>query len=251
MVVLNDEDRLALRRFQDLEELCIKRKSPQFSAFLDPKEVMLFEKVYKPSAFVKTSVFGGYSDAERKVAGFFPDFWDDDFSEFPISVIKITGFGDYGHRDFLGSILGLGIKRSTLGDIVIDGGNGYVFALDTVCDFLMMNITKIGRQNVSCDLESVENVNLPPREFDETFGTVASLRLDAVVALAIKGSRSKAVSLIEKELVSINWSPVTNPAKTVSEGDVLSVRGFGRVRIGEIYGESKKGRIKIMLKADK
>lgn len=251
MVVLNDEDRLTLRRFADLEELCQKRKSPQFSAFLDPKEVMLFEKVYKASPFVKTSAFGGFDDSERKVAGFFPDFWEEDLSEFPVSVIKITGFGSYGHRDFLGSLLGLGIKRSTLGDIVIEGENGYVFALSSVCDFLMMNITKIGRQNVRCELLAPKDVTTEPRKFDEIFGTVASLRLDAIVTLATRASRSKAVSLIEKELVSVNWSPVTNPAKMVSEGDVLSVRGFGRVRIGEIYGESKKGRIKILLLADK
>ncbi len=251
MVVLSEEDRLTLARFSDLEELCIKKKTPQFSQFLDPKEVMLFSKVYRPSTFVNVACFGGYEDAERCVAGFFPDFLETQNEEFPISVIKISGAKDAGHRDFMGSILGLGIKRSAIGDIVVKDGECFVFSNPSIADFILLNLNKIGRQKVTLNMFSPQDVMMPPREFNEFFASVASLRLDAVVSTAAHMSRSKAVSLIEKELVCVNWQVVTNSSKNVSEGDVLSVRGFGRIRIGEIMGETKKGRIKIQLKTDK
>ena len=249
MVVLSGDDKKSLARFSDLEELCIKKKTPQFSHFLDPRELMLFKNSYRPSAFVNTVSFGGYDEAERQMAGFFPDFSDAGFSEFPLSAVKITGAEEKGHRDFLGSILGLGIKRSAVGDIVMDGGAAYVFCENAVCDFLMLNLTKIGRQRVRLLKMEPDEVSIPP--FDEIFGTVASLRLDAIVTMGARMSRSKASALIEGEMVNVNWQAVTNPARTVSEGDVISVRGFGRIRIGEVFGESKKGRIKVLITRDK
>lgn len=251
MVVLSGEDKLALSRLSDLEQLCIKKKTPQFSHFQDPRELMLFEKSYRPSAFVTAKAFGGYNEAERQIIGFFPDFSEADFSDFPLSVLKITGAEDKGHRDFLGSILGLGIKRSAVGDIVTENGTAYVFCENTVCDFLLFNLTKIGRQRVQAKLISPFEACIPKREFDEFFGTAASLRLDALLSLGAKISRSKALALIESEAVNLNWQTVTNPAKTLCEGDVISARGYGRIRIGEIIGETKKGRIKILIRKDK
>lgn len=251
MVVLSEEDKLVLARFLDLEELCIKKKTPQFSQFLDPKEAMLFTKVYKPSAFVNVRLFGGYSESERCVAGFFPDFLEAEAEEFPISVLEITGAKDSAHRDFMGSILGLGIKRAAIGDIVLTKSVCYVFVLETMRDFILLNLSRIGRQKVSVKELKLGEADIPQKEFNEIFASVASLRLDAVVSTAAHLSRSKAVALIEKELVFVNWQPSVNPSRNVETGDVISVRGFGRIRIGEILGETKKGRLKIQLKTDK
>lgn len=251
MVILNDDDKLTLARFSDLEELCKKKKTPQFSQFLDPKEVMLFKKVYRPSAFVNTEVFGGFEDSERKIAGFFPDFLEADEREFPISVIKIEGAEEKSHRDFLGSLMGLGIKRSSVGDIVTADENAYVFVTDVICDYILLNLSKIGRQKVKLTKLLPEEVTISPKEFEEVFVTCASLRLDAVISTAMHFSRSKALELIERELVSVNWQVQKSPSKEVKEGDSLTVRGYGRFMVGEILGETKKGRLKIQLKKDK
>ena len=227
-----------------------RKKSPQFSVFLDPAEQRLAAAV-KLSPFVKLLLWGGYEDAERKAAGFFPDFCEPETELFPLCALKISGAPDAGHRDYLGSIMGLGVKRASVGDIIAENGEAVIFCTEPVCELLLVSLERIGRQRVLLSRCAAEDITIAPRELDEVGGTVASLRLDAVTALFTRLSRTKAAELIDRELVSLNWSAVKNPSKSVAEGDVLSVRGYGRAKIGRIGGETKKGRIKITLLKDR
>lgn len=251
MGILSHEEKLAIARFSDLEAMCEKKKSPQFSLFLHPKEIMLFKNAYRPSHNVNTMLFGGYDEAERCMLGFFPLFWEPDKSDFPLSSIKITGAEDKTHRDFLGSVLALGIKREVIGDITIGDEAGYIFVADSICDYICLNLKKIGRQNIVAQEILPTEAKIAGREFDENVAVISSLRLDAIVSQYTKLSRKNVVEAIEKEKVTINWQTAYDPDKKVKEGDVISVRGYGRVRLGEILGETKKGRIRVMLYSDK
>lgn len=251
MVLLKDDIKLSLARFSDLQEQALKKKTPRFSQFLDPAEINLLHSHFKTSPFCNLLLFGGFDDAERKIAGFFPDFCEQTKESFPLSVIEITGAKDASHRDFLGSILALGIKRNMIGDIVLKDGVCYIFALNSICDFFLSELKKVGRQNVKMNILSYSDVHFEPKEFNESFITVASLRLDGVISAALHISRAKAQELIKKELANLNWQPATNSSKNVAEGDFISVRKYGRFKIGEILGETKKGRIKIIIQTDK
>ena len=207
--------------------------------------MFLFNEYVKKTSYAKSLVFGGYSEADRCIIGFFPDFMESDTSLFPLSVIKVTG-ANATHRDYLGSLLGLGIAREMIGDILIEGHDAFIFLYDTVKDYVLFNLKKVAKYNVTVKEE--ENIlSLPQKKFEEVSGTVSSVRLDSVVSLFTKKSRGDSQSLINAERVFVNYSPCTSTSLKLKEGDIISVRGFGKMRLCSIGGETKKGRIRITI----
>lgn len=242
------EDALFLARLSDLEARVLKYKSAEFSHFCDPHQRGLFSKEYQPSPFVQTLVWGGLPDSERIMIGLFPDFQEPDAALFPISAVKITGTGRCGHRELMGSILGLGIKRETLGDILPFENFAYVLCEQSMADFLLLHLTRVGRENVKLELADPAALQLPERKFKLIEGTVASLRLDGVLALALGQSRTQICEYIKAGLVNRNWECENNSSCRIEEGDVLSVRRFGRLEVDAILGDTKKGRIRLRIK---
>lgn len=244
--MLNQEDKEWLFRIEDLSCAANLRKTPKFTKFCDERLLYLFSYLSQKSAYEGVMVWGGFPQSERAVIGFFPDYLEPDSSYFPVSLIKITGAFGCTHRDFLGSLLGLGISRDMIGDILISDDASFVFVYDTVKDYILLNLTKVARLNVSVSEEN-DICNLPQRKFEEVFGTVSSVRLDCIVGLFIHKSRSDVQSLISSERVFVNHSVCTSSSKKLKEGDVISVRKHGKARIKSIGGETKKGRIRITL----
>jgi RNA-binding protein YlmH len=151
------------------------------------------------------------------------------------------------HRDFLGALLSLNIKRETIGDILVGDSNAVVFVTNTVAPLILSEITKIGRVGVKVS-DSVLDV-LPIREeFEDIFGTVSSLRLDSVVSVMTGLSREKASEIILAKRVSLNHFECTSVSKTLKQADVISIRGYGRFILNEASGLTKKGRIKVNIK---
>lgn len=236
-----------LSRCEDFEQSVLKYKSVRFSHFVSPHELAVFSTHYRLSPDVTFMAWGGSSDAERVILGFFPDFLTPDASDFPITPLKISNVGGMNHRDVLGSVLGLGIKREMVGDIYFDGDCAVIMCENTARDFVLYNLKTVGRKNVEVEEVTLCEFSLK-HNFKMSNVIVASLRLDAVVAAAAKMSRGDASKLISQDLVNVNFIVANNPDKKLSEGDVISIRHHGRFVIESIAGETRKGRTVLEIK---
>lgn len=239
----NIEERLALSKALDQMVLSDRYASARATDFMTPSRAVSFLPYLKMPG-MKVYPFGGFSEAERQVLLFAPDWALVEEEDYQISCIKVTPKrpAEWNHRDFLGAILGLGISREKIGDILVSPEYGLVFAKTDLCPFLLSHLTSVGREGVVCEEAPLSMAGSFEHKTEEITGTVASLRLDTVLALALRASRSAALGWIESGRVQINWVPCVKSDAHLSEGDLLSVKGFGRVRLQKIGGTSRKGR---------
>lgn len=233
------------KRFEELSSRAAQRYYTAFSDFLTMEEQSELLSLRLESPF---KLFGGYEGAERCVAAFGEDCENDDF---PISYIKIEPvakkFADkLTHRDFLGSLMNLGIKRETLGDIIIKDNTGYLMCLDTVADFIANDLTRVKHTSVKCNAVSAlpEGMQSEPQEQEEI---VASLRIDVLTAAVYNLSRNAVKELFNQRKIFVNSALCENFSLIPKEGDVISVRGKGRFKYGETLGKTKKGRLIVQL----
>lgn len=236
-----------MRRTEDCAKAAEKYKTAQFTKFISPHECAVFRQFANISPFVSPLLWGGWEQAERCLLGFFPDFAEPLKEEFPLCALRLEATQEIGHREILGSVLGLGIERTLIGDILPEQNTAVLFCLDSIADFIRLNLTRIGRQKVSVERVDLAEIAIAPKQTKKIGGTVASLRLDSVIGLAIGKSRTKAHDLIAAGLVQRNWMTEENPSCLVAEGDVFSIRGLGRMKLSEVGGVSKKGRIWITM----
>lgn len=243
----NNSDKILIAKAKDVIRLSEKHFCTKSSDFLTPAEAAVLKKENLFSPDSKQKFFGGYDDAERVMLVSFPDYYEDFDPEEVVSILKITGrnISALGHRDFLGSLMGLGIKREKLGDIVISKDGVYVFAAADIACYIKDNLTKVANCGIKINITKKSDEFVCERETEEIRGTVQSLRLDAVLALGLRISRAKALQFIESERVSLNWQTAQSGAMNLKEGDLFSVRGFGRFKLFEIGGTTKKGRTAI------
>ena len=241
------EERLLIARAEDMVKLSEKHCCLKNTDFLTPSEAVIIKNSLVRGYESKQEFFGGYPEAERVMFISDPDFLEgydvDDF----LCALVITGrdIGSLSHRDYLGSILGLGIKREKIGDILVSEKETIVFADSEIAGFITDNLTKIGRVGIHIERKEIKEISVPEKKTVKISGTVQSLRFDAVLSTALKTSRSKAVQLIESEKASLNWSVCTASARNMNEGDVFSARGFGRFKLESVAGLTKKGRVSI------
>lgn len=237
----NDE---LLKRAEDLAERCERRAGLTETAFLTPAEQYALNGWAKGRE-LKLLLFGGHPDCERKVAFFLPFYMEEecfDAAEY-ICAIKITaGFGEPGHRDYMGALLGLGIKREWLGDIWVKGSTATVFCLPTVERHLLDSLDKVGRWGVKTSKLELSAVEAPERKTKHISFSIKSPRFDAVVAGMFNLSRTAAADKINDGDASLNYSQCFKLDTAVKEGDIISLRGFGKGILGAEGGQSKKGR---------
>ncbi len=245
---VHSEDNEWLSRCEDFEQSVLKYKSVRFSHFVSPHDYAVFMRDFRLSPDVKVKVFGGSEDSERVILGFYPDFSELESSDFPITPLKVSNLGNLSHRDVLGALLGLGIKREMVGDIYFDDGFAVIMCESSIADYIMFNLKSVGRQNVVvtvCDADGTFSLR---HKFETIKIIVTSLRLDAVIAAVCKLSRNDANRYILSENVNVNFCVEKNPDKKVASGDVISVRHHGRFVVDEAIGETKKGRIILEVK---
>ncbi len=188
--------------------------------------------------------YGGYPDAERVILVNLPDYTFLE-NENPLTIIravKAEGSRELTHRDYLGSLVGLGIKRELLGDILVRPDGADIIVMEDITDFIMMNYYKAGRTNLSLSQHPMEELIIPPRKTQSITDTVASLRLDSVTASAFGLSRGKASEAITRGIVFVNHMETTKPDFQVGEGDKITLRGKGKACLIEIGGKSRKDR---------
>ncbi|MBQ7976207.1 MAG: hypothetical protein IJ300_11035 [Clostridia bacterium] len=243
-----NSDNILLSAAADLYTLCEKRGCPVFSHFYDGGE----QAVLSDNRMVTSEavLFGGHESCERKMLGVFPYWEEPDRQAFPIRLVRIScSFKkDFSHRDYLGSLMGLGIERDRIGDILVTEGDAFVFIHESVADYVLMNLRKIGSHGVKLTPVEAADFEFPEGKFVTVKAIAASLRLDAVVAAGLGISRSKAAALVDHEKVSINHRPIADMSARVSEGDLFSVRGFGRFIIESVSGETRSGRLHLTVK---
>lgn len=223
---------------KDMREQAQRTGCSQFSFFLDPKECMEIQGSY-PDAVL----WGGYEDAERKIVCF-PADWDIE-PRFPMQTIQIkikNKKAELSHRDCLGALMQLGMDRSCFGDIVKTSEGFIFFATEAAASVVKFNLEKIGREGVLVS-ETEEAIVVPERKFKEEKRTVASKRLDCVVAAFLNVSRTKAIEYLRQEKVTLNYSVIKDSDKQINDGDIISVRGHGKAKLHFTGDTSRKGRL--------
>jgi len=191
-------------------------------------------------------LFGGVPGCERKAAFFLPYYMDKDAFEpddYITAIKAVTKFALPGHRDFLGAILALGIRREFLGDIFVSGDTAYFFCLPTVAKHILLSLDRIGKYGVSVQEVPLSAVPAPVRETQDVSFTVKSMRLDAVAAGMFGQSRTAMADSIEQGAVTLNYRECLKTDTGVNEGDTISVRGRGKGQIKNCGGVSRKGRL--------
>lgn len=232
-----------IRRAEDLARRCEKSGSVTHSVFLTPAEQYALQQ-WRPAADCMVRFRGGVENCERAAAFFLPEWMDpEDFDPSEtIRCVKITAhFGTPGHRDYLGSLMGLGVRREWLGDILIQDSVAHVLCLNTV-ERELLTLEKVGRCGVKTASVPLSEIPVPERKVRPVSFTVQSARFDAVLAGLFRLSRTVAADHIRAGDASLNYSECLRPDAPVEPGDVLSLRGYGKARVTELGGQSRKGR---------
>jgi len=249
------DERILLARVLDKLEQAQNRGVPGCTQFLSPGEQACVTDLLNAWGHPRHLFFGGYEGAERRVCAFLPDWQEEeDFlngEDMPVTAVEAVfpGGGALTHRDILGSLMGLGLTREKLGDILLpEPGRCQVAVLAETASILTSQWEGAGRYKCR-EVKQIPLSALSPRppQIRTIRDTVASPRLDAVVASAFSISRSKAVGYIAAGRVALNHRECLKSDKQVEEGDVLTCRGLGKCVVKEVPGQSKKGRTMLVL----
>lgn len=247
-----DNEELIRRRFMDLARRAYNRNIVVYSDFLNLNELHILQYLNLDDLGVKLRLSGGYGEAERQIAAFLPDaFVYMEETDFPLCCIAIRPLNekfseDLTHRDVLGSLMHLGIERSCLGDILMQGNTAYVFCLKKMAELICREVTRIRHTTVTASEELLTAV--PEPKYRDVSGTVSSVRLDSVLSVAFGLSRSKSIPYIEGGLVFVNGRQIVSNGYALHPGDLISVRGLGKFRYVDVRSQSKKGKYWIDIK---
>lgn len=240
-----NEKELIKQRFKELSQRSFDKGYPTSTGFLNLDEISLLKSQYYKTEY---KLNGGYDSAERCIASF----CNNDTFTFPITCIKIEPlqqkFSDkLTHRDFLGSLMNLGIERSTLGDIKIIENVGYLFCLNSISQYIIDELTRIKHTSVKCSIidEIPIIINQQP-DIEEKI--VSSLRADAIIASVYKLSRNNTNQLFVQGKVYVNSRQITKEGLQLKEHDTVSVRGYGKFIFEGISSTTKKGRLVVELR---
>lgn len=257
---MTDKDNL-ISHILDLKEKAATESVITSSGFLSLEEQSLIIRAEKiNNKYVDTFYFGGYEDAERKIAVFVPSFYAveyDGLADFldeseasPLAVLQVKKdkFSVLSHRDYLGALMGLGIKREVIGDILINDEGCLIICLKSIVSYITENLRQAGRGQLTVTEAGFDALQSKESKTETVFASVASLRLDCLVAAAFKLSRTNAVNAINQGIVYVNSEQILKNDYNLSEGDKLVLRGKGKIIIDEILRENKKGRIHINIK---
>ena len=257
MNVVEDISRLYAR----LDDLCdvADRGEIGVSDFLSPRELH-FAELYLRRRGVEFFAFGGYLDAERRRIYVLPEYMSDvtdilglDSHGHSASVsaleVSSAGYRKLSHRDYLGSILGLGVERAVVGDILVigeDGASAVVFCDEPLASFFCSELNKVANERVRCRIVELDEVTVPERRVAAISDTVASPRIDCVVGAVCSFSRDKARTLVESGMVEMDFEVEQRPDRTVKTPCTVSVRGVGKFKIISVEDKTKKGRYRLV-----
>lgn len=254
------DDELLLAHARDLKTASADNSMITATAFLDERQRSLISVLEKEqNKYTDTFYYGGYKDAGRTAAVFVPKFFEvtdiesfflENPDECPFCLLRIDKdrFTSLSHRDYLGALMALGIKREMLGDLLVDENGCFVPCVRSVKSFISGQLESVGRASVKAYEVPFSEIAKTEAKSEEIICFVSSLRLDNAVSAAFSVSRTKAVEAIEKGLVFVNSVQTFKPDYKLSEKCTLVFRGKGKAVMEEVLGESKKGRLRIRIK---
>lgn len=245
-----DEDKLLLAKVWDKINAGFRRNIMANSPFLSPRELEMTRYLFGDVDGLHA--FGGYDDAERKMLIYLPDYLDESAltgEDSPMVCLRAVFYeGDSPtHRDFLGALMGAGIARETVGDICVGKGSCDFFVTEEIAPYILQNFTGAGRTKLHLEKIPIDQVSIPEPEIREIKDTVASIRLDSVIASGFRVGRSLAAQYIAAGKAAIDGLPCEKPDKLVPEGAKISVRGLGKIRLAAVNGQTKKGRTSVTI----
>ncbi len=246
-----DEDKYLVFRMLDKVDMVLKDHRVSFTDFLDPHQISVGTQILNKIDNISYTVNGIIDSAERKIIIVYPKYLEKESIEVPINVIKFTGdFNkeDISHRDILGSILGLGVKREKIGDIYINKGHAYIIAYKEINEYIALYMDKVSKYKVIIEEISSDEINRVEENYKLIYSTIPSLRLDVVLSAGFGVSRSSLSKKMNNDRVKVNWKPINQSSYTLSPGDMISFRGMGRIQLLEVNGKSKKDRLKVVIK---
>ena len=254
------DDELLLAHARDLKTKSADNSMITATAFLDERQRSLISVLEKEqNKYTDTFYFGGYKDAVRTAAVFVPKFFEtadidmffaENPDDCPFCLLRIDKdrFTGLSHRDYLGALMALGVKREMLGDLLVDENGCFVPCVKSVKSFIINQLESVGRASVKAHEMPFSEIARTEAKSEEMVCFVSSLRLDNAVSAAFSVSRTKAAEAIEKGLVFVNSVQSFKPDCKLSENCTLVLRGKGKAVLEEILGESKKGRLRIRIK---
>ena len=244
------EDKLLLAKLWDKMNAGIRKNIPSNTGFLSLREQELARYLFGNAEGLVS--FGGYEGAERRMLVYLPEYFDSSFlisDESPVVCLRATFYEDDSpsHRDFLGALMGVGITRESVGDICVGKDFCDFFVTAEIAPYLLQNFQSAGRAKLHLQTVELSMVQITPPDVMQIRDTIASLRLDSVIASGFRIKRTQAVQYITTGKVAINGLPCEKPDKLVTEGSRISVRGLGKIQLAMINGETKKGRISVCI----
>ena len=252
------EDQILLNHIGDKVQQRDQNYMMTATGFLDLRQQSLVKRWCMTEHIDRWTLYGGYDDAERKICLFFPDYvpWEEGTDpgrewlvqnpqDDPLVVLRVTHSGqkELTHRDYLGSILNLGIKRDPVGDILVRPDGCDIVVERAMGEFLLHNYLQVGRTSIRREVIDVGQIDVSQIRFEESSDTVASLRLDNLIAAGFRTSRTKAADAIGAGLVFVDGLAVEKPDASVAEGSKLVWRGKGKILLHDVGETTRKGRI--------
>lgn len=247
--IKNPELLLKMRILIDKADIAINKHMVIETNFLDPFERNTAKAIFNGIHGLSYMEAGGPEFAERKYFLLFPDYMEKMDLKGCASYLEISGdISSLNHRDFLGSLMGMGIKREKLGDIFIGEDSAIVSLKNEIYDYLLMNLEKVGKISVRCSIVSKDQMAIKEQAFERRDLFVVSERLDVLLGAAFKLSRSESQTMVEAGDIKVNWELVEKPSHKLEPGDMISAKGLGRALYETRQGLSKKGRLCIGIK---
>ncbi len=246
------EQSIFIKRLYDLAGRAYNNNCFTFTDFLTPAEISDFYGISRDGVFKGYKVFGGFEEAERAVIRFGDE---EEFGynvEFPIVNVKVSPlimkFADnLSHRDVLGAIMNLGITREMIGDIVLKNNIAYIMVLDKMADYIVENLTKIKHTNVRAEIDNDVNIS-DSVELQEKNIIASSVRIDGIISKIYNLSRNESINLFREKKIFVNSRLCENNSYQLKNGDVISVRGYGKFIFDETGSMTRSGRYNIRIR---
>lgn len=244
------EERPFVERALEMLTQVERKQAMRLTDFLDPRQMSIFQSLASQVQDVQVSASGGYEGAERVRVLLHPDYLPVEREDYRLVLLRIVAdqrFHALQHRDVMGALLHVGLKREKFGDMLVDDDGCFVVVAEEVAEFVCTQVTQIHRTPVSFERMSWEAFTPPAPRFTEKTITVPSPRADAVLGEVYHFSRAKALVPIRAGKVKVNWRVVEDPSHPLQAGDMVSLAGFGRFKVLDVTGPTRSGRLRMLV----
>lgn len=232
-------------------ETASQQYRPYLTDYLDPRQQYIVHSLLGTHNDIKYHSFGGYASAERQRVLLAPDYLDPTVDDYEIQVITVnypSKFADLTHSQIMGTLFNMGLQTQVFGDIIGDGLTWQFFTEKSIATYVIDQIDHMGRIKVHLEPTALSQIIVPNNDWQDENDLASSMRLDAIVATVYHISRQRAKLLIDNQKVKLNWQICDKPDTEIAVSDVISVRGFGRIQLSSIEGQTRKDKYRLALR---